>query len=369
MERIKVIEYISNLGDGGAETLVKDYVRLLDRNRFEPVVVVLRGGINSANKRTIEENKIPIIEIFPHWNIFVRVWKKMFGRWYIPYRLRRIIAKENASVLHMHLMVLQHIPYIGKQLNALRLLFTCHSVPEAVFGGDRTKEKNAADYLVKYYGLQLIALHRDMADELNQLFGVENTAVVRNGIDFCKFRNLQISCAEERRALGIPENVFAIGHVGSFFKVKNHPFLVETFIEVAKRRDDAYLLMVGAGDSSAVEKQLRDNGLGDRYMILSHRTDVNEILRAMDVFVFPSLYEGLPLALIEAQVSGLRCIVSDAVPPEAFRSERVIALSLENPKKWADTILNDSVTGVSYGDLEDYDMNKEIKYLETLYLQ
>ena len=104
-------------------------------------------------------------------------------------------------------------------------------------------------------------------------------------------------------------------------------------------------------------------------MILSHRTDVNEILRAMDVFVFPSLYEGLPLALIEAQVSGLRCIVSDAVPPEAFRSERVIALSLENPKKWADTILNDSVTGVSYGDLEDYDMNKEIKYLETLYLQ
>lgn len=368
LERIKVIEYISNLGDGGAETLVKDYVRLLDRNRFAPIVVVLRGGESSANKRTIKENNIPIIDIFPHWNIWVRVWKKLCGWWYIPYRLKKIMREESAEVLHMHLMVLKDLPRIGKTLDSARLLFTCHSVPEKVFEGERIAEKRSAQKLIKDHGMQLIALHDEMAAELNEMFDVQNTAVIRNGIDFNRFRDVPISKMEKRRALGIPEDAFVVGHVGRFTQEKNHAFLVDIFREIAGRRKDAYLLLVGAGDASATELKLQEYGLGNRYQILSHRTDVNEIMCAMDVFVLPSKYEGLPISLIEAQVSGIRCVASDAVPREAFRSENAVSLPLGDPAEWAKVVLDTTIKGCPCGSLEEYDMNNEIKRLERLYL-
>lgn len=368
MQRIKVIEYISNLGDGGAETLVKDYVQMLDRKIFDPIVVVLRGDSHSANRLMIEESGIPIIEIYPHWNLCVRIWNKVCGWWYLPNRLRRIINKEKASVLHMHLMVMKHVPRIGKTLSDLRLFFTCHSVLTQVFGGERITEKRAAEKLIKEYNMQLIALHDSMATELNKLFEVQNTVVIRNGIDFLRFRNAHTSKVEKRQELSLPFDAFVVGHVGSFKEEKNHKFLVEVFAQIAQRRKDAYLLMVGAGDTAETEKKLHEHGLEGRYKILSHRTDVNEILQAMDVFVFPSIYEGLGIALIEAQVSGLRCIASNTMPEEAFRSENAIALPLDNPATWANVALDTTIKGKSHGALEEYDMNMEIKRLEKLYL-
>lgn len=368
MKRIKVIEYISNLGDGGAETLVKDYVQMLDRKIFDPVVVVLRGGVESANKHRIEKSGIPIIEIYRRWNIWIRLWNKIFGWWYIPNRLKRIVREEKADVLHMHLMVLKHIPHMGKTLHSLRLLFTCHNVLSQVFGGKRISEKVAAEKLIKNNRMQLIALHDDMAVELNEMFGVQNTVVIRNGIDFSKFRNVWVSKYEKREELRIPADAFVVGHVGSFRKQKNHMFLVEVFAEIAKKRNDAYLLMVGAGDTEATEQKLRDYGLANRYTILSHRADVNEIMRAMDVFLFPSIYEGLGIALIEAQVSGLRCIASNMVPEEAFRSENAIVLPLGKPAEWANVALDSTIKGCPHGSLDEYDMNEEIKRLEKIYL-
>lgn len=368
MQKIKVIEYISNLGDGGAETLVKDYVCLLDRNRFDPIVVVLRGGVDSANKRTIVEKRIPIIEIYGNWNIWIRLWNKIFGWWYIPNRLKRIVRAEKADVLHMHLMVLKHVSHMGKTLESLRLLFTCHSILSQVFGGERISERIAADKLIKNNQMQLVALHDDMAVELNEMFDIQNTVIIRNGIDFSRFRSVRISRAEKREELHIPEDAFVVGHVGRFSEQKNHMFLVEVFAEIAQKRNDAYLLMVGAGDTEATEQKLRDYGLANRYTILSHRADVNEIMRTMDVFLFPSLYEGLGIALIEAQVSGLRCIASNMVPEEAFRSENAIALPLDDPATWANVALDTTIKGEAHGTLEEYDMNMEIKRLEKLYL-
>lgn len=92
-------------------------------------------------------------------------------------------------------------------------------------------------------------------------------------------------------------------------------------------------------------------------------------MKAMDVFVFPSLYEGFGIALIEAQVSGLRCVVSDAVPRQAFQSELAVPMSLHaSPEAWGEVILDDSIRGEYEGSIADYDMNQEIKRLEKLYL-
>ena len=368
MEKIKVIEYIGNFGDGGAETLIKDYVRLIDRKRFDPVIVVLRGGDVSANRKIVAENNIPIIDIFPRWNFWVRIWKKVFGWWYIPHKLRQIIRKENAKVLHMHLVVLKDVPRIGKLLKELQLFFTCHSKPEIVFRKEMFVHQKAAEYLVHNENMRLIALHKEMAQKLNRMFGVDNTVVMWNGIDVKRFRDVGIAPSEERQRLGIPQNAFVIGHVGRFTKEKNHDFLTDVFMEVAKVRTDAFLLMVGAGDSSQTEKKLNDCGLDNRYMILSHRSDVNEIMRAMDVFIFPSIYEGLALSVIEAQYADLRCIVSDAVPKEAVCTDKVIMLPLGNPSRWMDAVLDEDLKGTAYNDLRLFDMKEVMHRLEKLYL-
>ena len=301
MKRTKVIELITNVGDGGAETLVKDYVRLLDRERFDVVVIARRDFGASANFQQIKESGIPIIFIYPRWNLFIKLWNKIMGAWYIPHKLRKIILQEKPDVLHTHLALLRYVRRVGKPLNGVRLLFTCHSVVSTIFGDKERVERRAAEYLINNKDLQLIALHQDMAKELNELFGIDNTVVIRNGIDFSRFENPGVTKEEERSELGIPQDAFVVGHVGRFNPVKNHVYLAEVFREVACIKLNAFLLMVGAGDSGDIEKKLDEYGFSGRYMILSHRSDVNRILKAMDVFVFPSIYEGLPLSLIEAQ--------------------------------------------------------------------
>lgn len=367
MGKMKVIEYISTLGDGGAETLVKDYVRLMDHERFAPVIVVMRGGEMSANRRIIEENKIPVIEIFPRWNLGVRVWKKIIGWWYIPFKMRQIIIKENAEVVHMHLMVLKDMPRVGKALKNVRLFFTCHNEPKAVFGAARKKERKSAEYLIQNHRMQMIALHNGMAQELNEMFEIDNTVVVWNGIEVKRFRDLTITSVAKRKELGIPEDAYVIGNVGRFAEAKNHLFLVDVFAEVAKICSKAFLLMVGYGDSSLVEARIKEYGLGDRYLILSQRKDVNEILRAMDVFVFPSIYEGMPVALIEAQFAGLKCVISDTITREAVNTDNVLVLPLGNPQEWAKAIVGDHRSGEYCGDLSNFDMTNVINSLERLY--
>ena len=272
--------------------------------------------------------------------------------------------------MHTHLILLHYVHKISKSIKNIKLFYTCHSEAKVLLDGDRMYENKAAKYLIQRNQLQMIALHDDMRKEINQMFGINNTVVIRNGIDFNRFRNISESKEEIRKALNIPENAFVMGHVGRFSGVKNHTFLVDVFSELCKRKENAFLFLVGAGElKQQIEEKLNSLGLQGKYLILSHRSDIPQLMKAMDVFVFPSLYEGLGIVLIEAQVSGLRCIVSDAVPEEAFKTELAVPVSLQkSPAEWCDVILDESIKGKANGNIEDYDMNQEIKRLENLYL-
>ena len=169
--------------------------------------------------------------------------------------------------------------------------------------------------------------------------------------------------------LGIGEHAFVVGHVGRFFAPKNHEFLIDVFYQLQKRLQSAFLLLIGAGPlEETIKEKINSLGLDTKVLILSHRTDIPHLLKTMDVFVFPSKYEGFPVTLVEAQVAGLRCIVSDKISHESFLCDTVIPLSIdESPNMWCNTILDETIKGVSYGNLGDYDMNKEIKRLENFY--
>jgi len=162
------------------------------------------------------------------------------------------------------------------------------------------------------------------------------------GIDLAPFAD-PCDPSDVRAALEIPADAFVIGHVGRLIPQKNHALLVEIAAEVASREPNMRLLLVGVGAlRETIAKQAADLGIAGRIIFAGSRTDVPRLLRgAMDVFLFPSLFEGLGLALVEAQAAGLPCIISDVVPPEADLVRPLIRrLSLgQSASVWADAVL------------------------------
>ena len=196
-----------------------------------------------------------------------------------------------------------------------------------------------------------------------------------NAIDLDRFRFNAEARAQARADLGLVGNQFAIGHVGRFTAQKNHAFLIDVFTEVAKRRDDAVLLLVGTGEAGASVKALVDErGLTDRVKFLGQRNDVNRLYQAFDAFVLPSLYEGLGLVGVEAQASGLPCLLSDAITREVDVTGECKFLSIDSPVVWADEI--DSLSPCSYedrmsissGQFADYNIDLQANRLTRKYL-
>lgn len=364
----KIIEFITDLGDAGAETLVKDYALLLDKNKFDVVILTRYPVNNTANYQQIVNSGVRIITLNKSNSTLAKAFNKLTFYIRIPLIMKKIIEQEKPDVIHVHLAQLSYLRAVSSKLKNIKLFYTCHNVVEHYFGDKQKKEREAAKYLIKNNGLQLIALHDEMKKDLNDLFGIDNTVVIHNGIDFNRFQSITISKEDKRKQIGIPDSAFVIGHIGRFAKQKNHSFLVDVFREVSLKNNNAFLLMVGAGDNSYVVKKLHEYGLDDKYLILSNRTDVPELLKTMDVFVFPSLFEGLGIVLIEAQLMQIRCVVSDRIPIEAIKTNTTVILSLDKtPHEWGEVILNNSIKGNIEGDISEYDMNHEILRLEQLY--
>lgn len=364
-----VIEFIRGITDGGAETLLKDYSLLIDKEKFNVKVITLFYQPYSANYKTLSQNNIPIYSIYRKWDFFSKGFNKLFGKRYVPYRLKKIIKVEKPTSIHAHMTVLKYLQPISKELREINLFYTCHSLPECYFSGIHKEEYSCAKYLIEHNDLHMIALHRDMANKLNSMFDVNNTTVIRNGIDFERFVNLEINKNDMRNRLAIPENAFVVGHVGRFHPIKNHKFIVEVFRKLKEQKKNAFLLLVGDGEECGrIKKILHEYNLDNSYLILSNRTDIPKIMRTMDVFIFPSLAEGLGIALIEAQLSNLRCVVSDTVPSAAFLTELVVTRNLNAPiSDWVEALSNDSLKGEFGGNIETYNMRVEIKKLENMY--
>ena len=367
--RIRVIEYLEgSLSDGGAETLVKDYALLLDRKRFEPYVLVDWIFTDSANYSRLKDTDVKLVSLYPSYSIFWRAVNRFFRNRYIDWKLRRVVRKLRPDVIHIHLSALKHVVKIKDNLEGVKLLYTCHSIPQVYFE-EKKGEAEAAEVLIKENGLRLIALHSDMADDLRRRFNTDNVVVVRNGIDMEKFRKPKKTRNEVRDELGIPQDSFVLGHIGRFVKVKNHSFLLSVFEGIAEKKPDSRLLLIGDGeDREKVEAEIKSKNLTHKVIILSNRSDIPELLSAMDCFILPSLFEGFPVALLESQASGLRCVVSDRINSEVYLSDLIVPLSLSlSPSVWADTILDENVRGTYENRLDEYDLRKEIRKLERIY--
>jgi len=373
---IKVIQFIGGLSDGGAETVVKDYVCFYKQNNIgditvEPIVVTLMNEKTTANYRRVKDAGVRVITIYQKYNIVSKIHREFFGFFYVPYKLKKIIEEEKPNVIHIHLGLLHYFLPIAKYMKNIKLIYTCHSVPNRYIGKDRPDENAAVKFLLKHNGLQIIALQSEMKKEIDDMFGTNNTKVLYNGIDVEKFSKVHVDKYEERKKMLIPVDAFVIGHVGRFSKEKNHSFLLDVFSKYQQTNDKAFLLLVGWGNlEEQIKEKIKILHIEKCCMILSHRTDIPQLLSVMDIFLFPSLLEGLGNAFIEAQLMGLKCIKSNNVPEDVIISNNTASLSLEDSMDdWCKAIDFKGFNNHVFNTIDDFRLKTIMSKLTQIYLE
>lgn len=166
--------------------------------------------------------------------------------------------------------------------------------------------------------------------------------LVKNGIGLNRYVYDPTIRSEKRKELGIEDETLVVGHVGNFVYAKNHVFLLEIFAEVLKHNPQSKLLLAGDGElRKDIEKKVEELGIREKVVLLGTRNDIPQLLQAMDVYLFPSVYEGLPVALVEAQAAGLPCVISDTIAPESMMTNHIEAYSLQmSAEEWAKKVLD-----------------------------
>lgn len=367
--KLKVIEFIKDLGFGGAEKIVTDICMFLDKSKFEPVVVVMFDRPDTYNSELLTNNGVRIIPIYKKTDKITYLFNELGGKkFFISWKLKQIIKSEKPDVIHAHLYMLPFLSSVSTQLNGIRLFYTCHGEPSRYFSGKHEKDGCIAKKLIDQHHMRIIGLNREMVDFINKKFNVNNSIMIRNAIDFKRFE-ISEDRDDLRAQFGFKKNDFVVGNVGRFNEIKNHKFLIEIFKNLHKKNTNARLLLIGNGVTfEDTKKQTLKLGLSDYVVFAGRRTDIPQMLACMDVFCFPSKSEGLGIALVEAQKMNLRIVMSDRVPEDVVLTDKVCILSLDDSiDKWANAILSDTSNISPQGNLDDWDLNREITRLEMIY--
>lgn len=197
--------------------------------------------------------------------------------------------------------------------------------------------------------------------------------ILPNAIDTKEFAKNHVDREKMREELGLSGN-FVIGHVGRFHYAKNHEYLLDIFAQVLKKQENAVLLMLGDGPlKEEILRKAQSLGIIKSVRFLGNQSPVSPFYRAMDVFVFPSRFEGMPGTVVEAQAAGLPCLISDTITKEVKATNLVSFLSIhKEPELWAEKII--SLQGQEHVDTTQqlidygYDVNRQAKIYETFYL-
>lgn len=344
MKEIRVLQVFTVMNRGGAESMIMNYYRNIDRTKvqfdflvhrkerghFDDEIALLGGKIfrmqpikfetlvsyqKELDRFFLLHNEYAIIH--SHLNALSKFVLKKAMKFNVPIRIAHS---------HIALTTFRYQSFFRKDISFkenFKILFKTYI------------KKSVSKYATHYFACGI--------DAGNWLFGKENihkVSIINNAIDASKFEyNAEVS-KKNKRELSV-ENKLVIGHIGRFNTQKNHLFLIDIFKEIQKIQVNSVLLLIGEGDlMSAVKEKIKSYNLENAVHLLGVKSDVSYYLQAMDIFLFPSLYEGLPVTLIEAQAAGLKVITSENVSKEAKLTNLVEFVSLEKPATyWATKVL------------------------------
>jgi len=357
---IRILNIFMVLDRGGAETLVMNLYRHIDRSKIQFDFLV------HGDKKGAYEDEILALggRIYRMPNIrLASIWKynKALKSFFAEHKEYKIVHAHNSELgnLALRQAKLAGIPH---------RICHAHSAPHGFSVNNLLR--NIFKIHADWYTTERFACS-EMAGRWQ--FGNKPFTVLKNGIDTARFCFNEKQRSSIRAKLGI-ENDFVFGHVGRFVQAKNHEFLLHIFQQVTRIKNNATLLLVGEGPlKPEIEQLSRTLGLHDKVQFLGARDDVPDILNACDAFVFPSLFEGLGIGLIEAQASGLPCFASQNVPSQVAITDLCSFLPLENPEEWAEGICSTHSTdrAVYCQKVIDagYDISASADLLTNLYLR
>lgn len=321
------ILHIANarMGSGGVESFLMNLYRHMDRE-----VIQLDFMVFSEEEGMHEQ------EIAALGGHIYKVPRKKEGLFKNLNTIRRIVKENNYKIVHRNCdAAIMLLDVLAARAGGAKFVIAHSHSTQNYLGPVHKICKPILKHVVDYRFSCSDAAGRWM-------YGNAEFKIIPNGIDTKKFEYKDNIREKVRESLYIPDDFLLVGTVGLFKGVKNTSFLIDVFSEVHTRNPRSALLLVGDGElRDNLERQVESLHLKQAVIFIGTRDDVNELLMALDIFVLPSLYEGLPVSLVEAQTSGVYCLLSDKVPSEAIlNSEIAEQLPLEaGIKYWADKIL------------------------------
>ena len=354
-KKIRVAIISKDLALNGISSVIINYAENMDLNKFE-LTIFAGKTIDNSNKIKLNKKGIKIVEL-PNKKNKIKYYKCLYKK----------IKKDYYDILHVHgnSTAMSIELFIGMLKNIKIRIAHCHSSKT-----DKSCiEKMITPIFNKLY-TNAFACGK-LAGE--SLFGNKKFFIMRNGMDTKKYKYDKAVRDKLRKELGVSNKV-VLGHIGRFNYTKNHNFILDIFEEISKEKDNYCLLLIGNGpDYEKIKERIDNSKYKDRIILYGETNEPEKMYQAMDCFVFPSVYEGLPLTLVEAQISGLKCVISDVITSEVI-IENVVKLPIDDKKTWKEEILNTKLNNnreifyaKNYIAIEKYDISACVIELEKKY--
>ncbi|MDD6133101.1 MAG: glycosyltransferase [Selenomonadaceae bacterium] len=366
---IRILHVLNSLNRGGAETMLMNYYRKIDRSRFQFDFVVhdTNPGAYADEVRRLGGH-IYYVPKLKGYNLFSCIfsWQKIFreakddrivqGHMPSTAGLYLLLARFNGrfAIVHAHSDDRANEDSIGRRIARKILYQLTRQVAQRFYGC--SKQAGMARY-----GKAIVES--------------EAFSLWHNAIDYGRFAFRPEARDSMRHRLDLSAATFVMGHVGRFTWAKNHEFLIQLFAEFHRQHSKSCLLLVGDGElRSKVEQQIRKLGISKSVIMTGAVDNVEDYMAAMDVFIFPSQYEGLSTVNIEAQINGLKCLVSTGVPEEVcIAAGQVKFMTLTDKREWLSELEKCMIMGRTYSTValqnRDYDITSSVKWAEAEYQQ
>ena len=360
---IRVLHMIGSLNIGGSQAMIVNFYKSIDRTQVQFDFIIDRPS-ETYFKETVEALGAKVFEMptFTGYNFLQikKAWNSFFKD-HPEYKILHSHVRSYASL---------YIPIAKK--HGLKTIIHSHSTSNG--SGLSSVVKRIMQSSLKRKADYLFACSEESGRWLfgNKALTKSNYKMIPNAVDTNKFAFNTDTRAQMRKTLGIEDDTVVYGHVGRLHPSKNHTFLLDVFKDVLAKKPNALLLLVGDGElRSEIEAKINALNIQRSVIMLGARSDVAELLQAMDVFVFPSRWEGLPVTVVEAQAAGLPCFISDTITKDVNTSSLVKYLPIDNGvETWSNELTAADITRkdvISDIKAAGFDIEETTKQLSEFY--